>query len=113
MKQTSAIAGRIVAARECVSPPAFRMDASSSSPMPPSMVSMTSPSPNSASERAKSLAASACRSGVPDRAATKQNRNIVRRHMTSIFQCACSCCQVSRISRTEQRIDRSRVGGST
>ena len=90
VKSRSDIASRIDATIECVSPPALRMDTSLSSPTPPSIVSMAPPCSN---ERAKSFAASACRSGVPETMAIKHNRNIARHHMAYIFPCGCSFCQ--------------------
>ncbi len=59
------------------------MVAPESSPTPPSGTSNTSPRSASSSERAKSPAASACLSGVPDKAAIRHKANIIQRHTKS------------------------------
>jgi hypothetical protein len=92
-KLMSAVASRVAAGSDRVSPPALRMDTSLSSPTPPSTVWRASPCPHSPNVRAKSSAASACRSGVPERAAIRHSRNIVRRHITTIFQREPGFCQ--------------------
>jgi hypothetical protein len=96
VKWRSAVAIRIVAGSDRVSLPALRIETSLSSPTPPSTVWRASPCPDSPNVRAKSSAASACRSGVPDRAAIMHSTSIVKCHIAPIFQCARGFCQFSR-----------------
>jgi hypothetical protein len=106
-KLMSAVASRVAAGSDRVSPPALRMDTSLSSPTPPSTVWRASPCPHSPNVRVKSSAASACRSGVPERAAIRHSRNIVRRHITTIVQREPGFCQ----PKLHYRLPRHQLGG--